>query len=389
MKICMILPKGLPVPAVKGGAIETLVNDIVDRNEKEKLLDITVASVYDEEAERLAKTYSASRFIFVKKDFSYILTALWVRVKNLFGKDLNTYNEAILNRIKKTDFDYIVVEDGGFLQFESYLRHFKKEQMIVHFHHNHTVPMPLDRIYSTYIGVSNFVAENFRKVTEIKDIQVLKNGIKTENFLKRISAEERLAIRKELGFSQDDFIVVFCGRLVPQKGVLELAKAVNAINDEKIKLLIVGSANFGDDPEGNEYISLIHEEIEASNGRISATGFVHNSKLYKYHQIADMGAMPSTYEDPAPLSFIELQASGLPTVITRTGGAPEYAAEDTIIIDKDGDVVEALKENILQLYNSPDLRTAMAASAERNAARFNTETFYKDFVDILRKKGNE
>ena len=49
-KICIITQGMLPVPAVKGGAVETLVEYILNCNEVGKKLDITVLSVEDEEA---------------------------------------------------------------------------------------------------------------------------------------------------------------------------------------------------------------------------------------------------------------------------------------------------------------------------------------------------
>ncbi|MBQ7969188.1 MAG: glycosyltransferase family 4 protein [Clostridia bacterium] len=377
------------MPPVKGGAIETLINDIIEQNEKEKQLDITVVSVYDEKAEEESKKYSYSKFLYVKKNLEYYLTAFCVRIKNMLGKVLNTYNEVVLRKIRKMKFDYVVAEDGAFMSFENYLKYFDKDQMIVHFHHNQTEEVCLENVFSMYIGVSSFVANNFRKFTRIKDVRVLKNGIKTENFMKKTDEQERLTLREKLGFSKDDFIVMFCGRLIPEKGVLELAKAVNRIDKKNIKLMIIGSVNFGDNTKNNEYVCEIQNEIKASDGRIVVTGFVHNTEIFKYHQISDVGVLPSMWEDAAPLSLIEMQVSGLPIITTRSGGAPEYVAEDAIVIEKDETVVDGLKDGILRLYNDDEFRTKMSENARQNALRFSTENFYKDFINILRTKNND
>ena len=45
LKVCIILPKGLPVPNVKGGAIETLVTDIINQNEVERKMNISESSI--------------------------------------------------------------------------------------------------------------------------------------------------------------------------------------------------------------------------------------------------------------------------------------------------------------------------------------------------------
>ena len=54
MKVCFITPNVFPVPATKGGACETLVNNLIDENEKQKKLSIICVSVYEEEAYRLS-----------------------------------------------------------------------------------------------------------------------------------------------------------------------------------------------------------------------------------------------------------------------------------------------------------------------------------------------
>ena len=68
MKVAIICPQGLPVPAVKGGAIETLVELICRENEIYEDLDIDIYSIYDEEAKKVAKSYNYSNFIYLCKN---------------------------------------------------------------------------------------------------------------------------------------------------------------------------------------------------------------------------------------------------------------------------------------------------------------------------------
>lgn len=386
MKICMIVPKGLPVPAVKGGAIETLVNDIIDENEKKAKLEITVASLYDKGAEEISKTYQKTNFIYLKNDINYKIKAILIRIMNLFRKDkLNTYNEVILDKIKKTNFDYIVVEDGAFMSFKSYLKYFNKEQMILHFHHNGESDRYTDETFSTYLGVSQFVANTFKKSSTIKDIRVLKNGIKIEKFLQQISEEEKNRIRQKYGLKKEDFVIIFCGRLIPEKGILELVKAVKSIDNKKIKLMIVGSINFGV-ASTTEYLKILKEEVENSNGQIIQTGYIDNNELYKYYQSTDLGVIPSIWEDAAPLVTIEMMINKLPLIITKSGGAPEYASDETIIIPKDDKIIENLNKNIIDLYKDKAKRAEIAKESYNHAKKYTTEKFYEDFVTIIQSK---
>jgi len=385
MKICIILPKGLPVPCTKGGAIESLINDIIDQNETQKKLDITVVSLYEKKAERESKKYKNTKFIYVKNDFEYKLLAIKVRLLNLLGENLNTYNEYVLNRIKKEKFDYIVVEDGAYFSYKSYHKYFNKDKLILHFHHNGKSDAQTDDTFSTFVGVSQFVANTFKKSSTITDIQVLKNGINVDKFNIDISEFENKSIRDKLGFDKDDFVVLFCGRLIKEKGVLELIKAVKGINNNKIKLLLIGSIDFGNNGT-SEYLKIIQKEIINSNDRIKMTGYIDREELYKYYHMADIGVIPSICEDAAPLVNIEMMVSKLPTIITKTGGAPEYASPETIIISNDVKLVQNIKVEILNLYNDNIKRERIKNISYEYAQKFNTKNFYNDFVTLLERK---
>ena len=57
-------------------------------------------------------------------------------------------------------------------------------------------------------------------------ISVLKNMIDLSKFAKNIHHEEKTQIRRNLGFSLDDFVIIYCGRIIEVKGVKELIRCV-------------------------------------------------------------------------------------------------------------------------------------------------------------------
>ena len=61
--ICLILPNVFPVPAVKGGACETLVETLIKENEKSDRINITCISIFDEEAYKKSKQYKKTELI--------------------------------------------------------------------------------------------------------------------------------------------------------------------------------------------------------------------------------------------------------------------------------------------------------------------------------------
>ena len=65
MKILMVTPGRLPVPAVGGGAVETLTELLLKYNEQYHLADITVLSLDEKQAFEKSKEYKNSNFFFL------------------------------------------------------------------------------------------------------------------------------------------------------------------------------------------------------------------------------------------------------------------------------------------------------------------------------------
>lgn len=148
-------------------------------------------------------------------------------------------------------------------------------------------------------------------------------------------------------------------------------------------MLIVGSANFGN-KTNSPYEQAVAELINSSNKHIVFTGFIHQSELYKYYDIADLAIMPSQFQDPAPLVSIETQATGTPLIAMRVGGIPEYVTnESAILIDKDDNQVVQLSKAIDNLINDNEKLKSMSQAGIEQAKKFTTEKYYEDFLQIL------
>ena len=88
-------------------------------------------------------------------------------------------------------------------------------------------------------------------------------------------------------------------------------------------MLIVGNSGFGIETTTN-YDQILLEIASQMKDKVVFTGFIHNKQLPMIHSIADIAVVPSIYDEPAGLVVIEALASGLPLIITDSGGMPEY-----------------------------------------------------------------
>ena len=129
LKVCLITTNLLPVPCVLGGAIEGLVTNIIDEQEIENKLDLTVVSIYNQEAFASSKNYHHTKFIYIKKNLSYMLTSIiYKTINKLFKTNLNTYNHMVLKKIKNMNFDYVVAEGGHYESYNKFLKYYKRNK---------------------------------------------------------------------------------------------------------------------------------------------------------------------------------------------------------------------------------------------------------------------
>lgn len=386
--IGIIMGGVMPVPAVCGGAIETLITSIVKKYSKEDGFHLTIFSVYHKEAVEAAKKYPDVRFVWTHTNTFWNLAkhAVFLAVRELTGKTIRVlqrhYNE-IAPVIQNEKFDLLIVEGGDEQAVIDIAKGYKREQLAFHAH-VHFIPEEKTVCgYGHMIGVSVFVVREYEKACKIPvDTHVLRNAIDLDKFNKKISEEERKKLRKKLGLQEDDFVVLYVGRLIQVKGILELMQAVLLIDDKHVKLLCIGSANFGK-WAFSTYERKVKKLAKDNSERIIFTGYIDNGELYKYSLLADVQCVPSLWEEAAGLVVVEAMAEGLPTLVTNSGGMTEYINENTTLIVEREDIVTNLKKEIMHLKEYPEVRRQMAENAKVQSKKYDETIYYRNFVEMI------
>ena len=230
-KICIITSGALPVPDVKGGAIERLMTMLAEENEKYGLLDITVIGVYDKQAIAVQQKFSKTKFVnLLPKECKYNIIRRWEgkirwHVREHFGYDIhfrNTYPSLVDSFIKKEGhkFDLFVSEGYDYEALVTASKLYGKDKVCWHLHMNPPFNPRIDKIYGKCVAVSEYIINKYRLQTSNskENTAVIFNGIDTAIFQQEVSKEEHHELRKSLGLNDDDFVLVFCGRLVKVKG---------------------------------------------------------------------------------------------------------------------------------------------------------------------------
>ncbi len=182
------------------------------------------------------------------------------------------------------------------------------------------------------------------------------NGIDTSYFDSVcVSEVQRHELLTKLDINKNDFIFVFVGRLVGDKGINELIEAFSKINDCKVKLLLVGNFEHDLDPLLKETINKIDR-----NQNIISVGF--QKDVRPYFAISNCLVFPS-YREGFPNVVMQAGAMGLPSIVSDINGCNEIIEEGingTIIPSKD---IESLFYSMYKMINNEMWRNQLASKA--------------------------
>ena len=155
--------------------------------------------------------------------------------------------------------------------------------------------------------------------------------------------DARARARSEFGLSADEFVVLFAGRISPEKGVDVLIDAFGklAALDAGSRLVIVGSPPPGlDQDAGRTYENQLHAAAEG----LPVTWLPRREDVLPLLQMADVAVVPSRWDEPLARSIIESLACGLPVVASRVGGSPEVLSgwlSEYLVPSEDADALAA------------------------------------------------
>lgn len=388
-RICFILPGTYPFPPTKGGAVEQCLKLFICENERCQRYSITVYSPYDESALKQSKalTLTTVKYIRSVSKLKYYKNPYIRAARNLYSQYFSTpYIRSVIRSLNEQEpFDLYIIEGGNYRDYYQLSNHIGSNKMVLHIHGISSPRFDPNKIFGSFIFVSQCAKDFWTRNFALKNSFVLLNGIDQAKFETVYKQEAINDLKVELGIRPDDFVLLYCGRLIEGKGVLELIRAMNQIDVEDIKLVIVGSSGF----HGAGVTSFQKKVFQEAgkSGSILFTGYVDNDLIPLYYQMADVVVTPSTLEEAGSLVNIEVMASGRPLVTTSKGGNLEYVCEDgALVIDpKDGGegFARSLRDAILSVYEHRSSLKEMGDQNKIRARSFTKENYYLCYADII------
>lgn len=209
------------------------------------------------------------------------------------------------------------------------------------------------------------------------------NGINADFFNpKAVLPKTQSNLKDKLGIAERDFVCVFVGRLVRDKGINELVEAFKNIRNHhstfrSVKLVLVGPYEQDLDPLLPETLA----EIE-SNPDIITLGF--QSDIRPYLAISHLLVFPS-YREGFPNVVLQAGAMGLPAVVTDISGSNEIIRDGINGLVVPVKHAQSLQDAVLKLVDNPQLYTALASRARESVtSRFSQQTVWNAVLEEYR-----
>ena len=202
------------------------------------------------------------------------------------------------------------------------------------------------RLSESVISVSESVALRRRmdKIDKLHKQVLLANG--TSNGIDTIGKfnpsrveEESIALkRQQLGLRKDDFVIGYCGRLVKDKGIVELVQGFQIVKnrhlDKSIKLLVIGY------PEQRDALPQQTLDYLQSSGDVVFTGRVPYDVIQEYYLLMNVFILPS-YREGFPTVVLEASAMERPVITTKKTGCIDSIVENKtgVFVDINGNSI--------------------------------------------------
>lgn len=231
------------------------------------------------------------------------------------------------------------------------------------------------RAVDVVISPSNGMREVLRKLGVTVEIQVVPNGVDLSAFRKPIEAADR----QELGFTENDVVFIYVGRLGPEKNLPFLIRCFIGVVQafDTARLLLVG-----DGPERKTLQEMIVQS--GVDPYVRFVGMVPYEKVCQYLKMADVFATASVTE-VHPLSVIEAMAAGLPVLGIHSPGISDSVQDGEsgfLVAEED---MAAFTAKMARFISNKEERILMGQRAQQESDRFSIEHTGTRMLEIYQK----
>ncbi len=328
MNILMICTEKLPVPNIRGGAIQTYIDGVSGMLAANHTL--TIMGRTDPDLPQVEQA-GAIRYIRVPSDGIF---------------DIYAENVVQFLRESGEHFDLIHIFNRPRLVLP--VRQAAPSSRIVLSMHNdmfgpnkinsQEAAAAIDQV-ERIITISNYVGQRIASMfpQAAPKLRTIYSGVDLSRYApwsesptarqirENIRAQHNLGSRK---------IILFVGRLTRNKGPHVLVRSMWHLRHSDATLVIVGGAWYSDN-RVSDYIAYVRALAARSPVPIVTTGFIPAAEVHQWFNAADVFVCTSVWNEPLARVHYEAMAAGLPFLTTARGGNPEIVTGENGILIQD------------------------------------------------------
>jgi spore coat protein SA len=361
LKAAFVTPGAFPIPSSMGGSVERVVEKVVPQLPPE-----VNSRIYG----RLGKSLSARGSL------------NGVQVERLPAADKVRYLKKVCVRLRAFRPEVIQVENRP-LWIPRIKRAFPDQRIGLNLHSTTFICPPYmnrqQRLRclraADYIQVNSEYLQSYiqQHVPQVKGKIIVNHlGVDVAQFPPRSSPEGR-GLREELRGRKgwgDRPIVLYVGRLIPQKGVHHLLSTLPILLSQvpDALIVIVGSAFYGSHRR-TTYVKRLYHQAERWKKHVHFQPYVSHDRISQWFAVADIAVVPSIGREAFGLVNLEAMAAELPVVATRAGGMKEIVVDGStgyLVTSQYPAIVPELASRIHYLLVNGEVRRDMGrAGRER------------------------
>lgn len=220
------------------------------------------------------------------------------------------------------------------------------------------------------------VQRTFLEYGYTKPSVIIPTGIYLEQFSKdKVPQNEVIKVKEKLGIRHDEFVMLFLGRISREKSIEELIREFSKIENDKLKLLIVGGG-----PD-SEWFQEVAEEVGVRE-RCVFTGMIDPKEVALYYHTADLFVNFSMSETQG-LTYYEALACCVPLLVKYDHNL-EGVVEDGIngyTFTKDDDF-PMLSETLL---SNQKLLNELKENACSSVEKYSAQNYAKNIESVYEK----
>lgn len=239
-------------------------------------------------------------------------------------------------------------------------------------------------IFKYFIDVFIFIGKQnykFYKSFNVPDLKLISSPFSVDNnrFFHGNGLSGNTLTRMGMGILDNDFVIIFTGKLIGVKSPLDIVKAFQILPVKYKKLLLVGDGELKVEIEDYIYTNQLQGVI--------CTGFINQAILPEYYRLADVFVLASSSETWG-LSVNEAMACGLPVVVSDAVGCGEDLVRkgENGFIYSQGNIRE-LSETLYKVFLDKNSKNIMGAESLNIIRNYSVEASAEGILEAWRRSG--